>query len=154
MREFIRAASPEVVRTWRDAWLERGLELLANLGLPVKSDSANDPFFGRTGRMLAKSQREQQLKFEIVVPVMADRDPTAICSFNWHQQHFAGKFGIRTDDDQTANTACLGFGLERVAIALFATHGFRLNDWPAAVRNVLGIDTTIQPGPTGMKAGT
>ena len=144
MREFIRAGAPDVVEQWRDGWLQRGLELLTSLGLAAQSDAANDPFFGRTGRMLAKSQKEQRLKFEILVPVMADREPTAVCSFNWHQQHFSSKFAIRTDDGETAHTACLGFGLERVAIALLATHGFCLAEWPSEVRQLLGLDISVQ----------
>ena len=50
-------------------WLQRGLEILQGLGLPACSDVAADPFFGRGGKMLAASQREQKLKFEVLVPV-------------------------------------------------------------------------------------
>lgn len=140
MREFIRVGPPDVVQAWRDAWLERGLSLIKGLGLPADSDSASDPFFGRSGRMLAQSQREQRLKFEILVPVMKNRAPTAICSFNWHQRHFTEKLGIQSHGGDLAHTACLGFGLERIAIALFATHGFRLREWPLPVRELLAID--------------
>ncbi|MBS0344533.1 MAG: hypothetical protein JSS56_28855 [Proteobacteria bacterium] len=94
--------------------------------------------------MLAQSQREQRLKFEVMVPVMKDRAPTAVCSFNWHQQHFTGKFGIQSRDGEAAHTACLGFGLERIAIALFATHGFVLRDWPAQVRELLDVDLALE----------
>jgi len=134
MREFIRVGAPEAVEAWRDAWLQRGLALLKGLGLPAASDVANDPFFGRAGRMMATSQREQRLKFEIMVPVISAEKPTAICSFNWHQEHFTATFGIRQADDTVAHTACLGFGLERVTLALVKTHGFDLAAWPAEVR--------------------
>ena len=53
------------------------------------STSPADPFFGRSGRMLAASQREQALKFEVLVPI-AGPEPTAVASFNYHQDHFAG----------------------------------------------------------------
>src|SRR5207245_1014328 len=114
VREFVRAGTNEQVVEWRDIWLQRGLDLLAALQLPVHSDVAVDPFFGRVGRMMAASQREQRLKFEIVVPVIAEDSPTAICSFNWHQDHFSSTFGIRSETGEVASTACLGFGLERV----------------------------------------
>ena len=143
MREFIRAGSPGVVEQWRDSWLARGMALLTSLGLPVQSDLANDPFFGRTGRMLATNQREQQLKFEILVPVFSREKPTAICSFNWHQEHFTGKFGVRDAEGATAHTACLGFGLERVVLALLATHGFRPAEWPETVRTLLRLDAPV-----------
>lgn len=134
MREFIRVGRPDEVEDWRDGWLERGLALLRSLALPVESDVANDPFFGRAGKMMAASQREQRLKFEIVVPVISATAPTAICSFNWHQEHFTSTFGIRAAGDQVAHTACLGFGLERVTLALLKTHGLDPAAWPDAVR--------------------
>jgi seryl-tRNA synthetase len=134
VREFVRVGTPDQVVGWRDMWLQRGLTLLQSLGLPARSDVASDPFFGRSGKMLAVSQKEQKLKFEVVVPVISETDPTAVCSFNFHQEHFGTTFEIRTTDGQTANTACLGFGLERIVMALFRTHGFVPADWPAEVR--------------------
>ena len=137
MREFIRVGAPSTVEAWRDGWLQRGLTLLRSLELPVVSDVANDPFFGRVGRVMASSQREQRLKFEIMVPVISEEKPTAICSFNWHQEHFTGLFGIRQSNGEVAHTACLGFGLERVTLALIKTHGFDPLNWPPAVRSRL-----------------
>ena len=137
MREFIRVGRPDEVEAWRDGWLQRGLALLRSLALPVQSDVANDPFFGRAGKMMAASQREQRLKFEIMVPVISATSPTAICSFNWHQEHFTATFGIRAAGEQVAHTACLGFGLERCTLALLKTHGLDPATWPDAVRREL-----------------
>ena len=137
MREFIRVGSPDQVVEWRDTWRDRGLEILRGLGLPAESDVANDPFFGRGGRVLAKNQREQKLKFEVLVPVISAENPTAVCSFNYHQEHFGSTFEIRTADGATAHTACLGFGLERVTLALFRHHGFDPSKWPVEVRRQL-----------------
>lgn len=137
VREFVRAGTPDQVLEWRDMWLQRGLALLRALGLPAREDVATDPFFGRAGRMLAASQRDMRLKFEVLVPVISKEAPTAVCSFNFHQNHFGETFEIRTPDGAHANTACLGFGLERVTMALFQTHGFDPAQWPAAVREML-----------------
>ena len=137
MREFIRVGTPEQVVDWRNTWLERGLELLRALKLPVQSDVASDPFFGRAGKMMAASQRDQRLKFEILCPVISEQKPTAICSFNWHQDHFSAAFGIRSESGETASTACLGFGLERITLALVKHHGFDLAAWPKPVRDLL-----------------
>jgi seryl-tRNA synthetase len=134
IREFIRVGAPEAVEAWRDGWRDRAFAFLQGLGLPVHKDVANDPFFGRVGKMMATSQREQQLKFEIMVPVISLEKPTAICSFNWHQEHFTGTYGIRQNDGATAHTACLGFGLERCTLALLKTHGLDPQKWPAEVR--------------------
>lgn len=139
MREFIRVASNEDVVQWRNDWLQRSLDLLRGLGLDANSDVASDPFFGRAGKMMAANQVDQKLKFEVLVPVISKEKPTAICSFNWHQDHFSGKFGIRNADDTLASTACLGFGLERVTLALIKTHGFDPSQWPEAVRQQLAL---------------
>ncbi len=137
VREFVRVGAPEEVLQWRDTWLDRGMKLLQSLGLPAKSDVASDPFFGRAGKMLANTQKEQRLKFEVLVPVISAEDPTAVCSFNFHQEHFGSTFDIRTPDGQVANTACLGFGLERIVMALFKTHGFEVSTWPREVARLL-----------------
>jgi seryl-tRNA synthetase len=137
VREFVKAGTPDEVIQWRDMWLTRGLDLLQALGLAARSEVAADPFFGRGGKMLAANQKEQKLKFEVLVPVISAKDPTAVCSFNFHQEHFAATFDIRTLDGNTANTACLGFGLERIVMALFKTYGFSVEHWPADVRRQL-----------------
>jgi seryl-tRNA synthetase len=137
VREFVRVGTPDQVVQWRDMWLKRGLGLLESLGLPAQSDVASDPFFGKGGKMLAASQREQKLKFEVLVPVVSKDKPTACCSFNFHEAHFGEVFGIQTQDGNVANTACLGFGLERCVMALFQQHGFDPGAWPSAVRAVL-----------------
>ena len=123
-------------KSWRDQWRDRALQLLVDLGLDARFDVANDPFFGRAGRMTATSQREQALKFEILVDI-TDPEPTAIASFNYHQDHFSGLYGITTADGGTAHTACLGFGHERIVLALLSTHGLDVAAWPADVRDRL-----------------
>jgi seryl-tRNA synthetase len=137
VRELVRVGDPDVVIAWRNTWLERGVKVLSDLGLAARPEAAADPFFGRGGRMLAASQREQKLKFEVVVPVISEEKPTALCSFNYHQDHFGRTFEIRTKDGEIAQSACLGFGLERVVMALFRAHGFVPADWPARVRQKL-----------------
>jgi seryl-tRNA synthetase len=82
--------------------------------------------------MLTASQREQQLKFEVLTQI-AGPEPTAVASFNYHQDHFAAAYDIELADGGGAHTACLGFGLERITIALFRTHGFDVQGWPAEV---------------------
>jgi seryl-tRNA synthetase len=95
---------------------------------------ASDPFFGRGGRLMRASQRELELKFEIEVPIFGAEAPTAVASFNYHQDHFTRAFGIEGPDGAEAHSACLGFGLERIAIALFRQHGTDPARWPGGVR--------------------
>jgi seryl-tRNA synthetase len=86
--------------------------------------------------MLAASQRQQELKFEILVPI-AGPEPTAVASFNYHREHFAETYGIELAGGGVAHTACLGFGHERIVLALLRTHGLDPAGWPAAVREEL-----------------
>ena len=137
VREFVRVGTPAMVQEWRDMWLNRGLDIMLSLGLPAQSEIASDPFFGRGGRMLAANQRQQELKFEIVIPVISQENPTAVCSFNYHQDHFGSLFDIKLENGTVAHTACLGFGLERIVMALFRTHGMVPAHWPKAVREVM-----------------
>ncbi|MGZ4271786.1 MAG: amino acid--[acyl-carrier-protein] ligase, partial [Solirubrobacteraceae bacterium] len=90
----------------------------------------------RAGRLLARSQRSQALKFEVLVPI-ASEEPTAVASFNYHQEHFAEAFGLVLDDGAPAHTACLGLGHERIVLALLRRHGTDPAAWPAAVRREL-----------------
>jgi seryl-tRNA synthetase len=138
-REIVRIGTPETVVEGRNRWRDRALELLRAVGLDAAPDVASDPFFGRSGRMLARSQRAQELKFEILVPI-AGPEPTAVASFNYHQDHFSSVYGIEVDaDDPTAHTACLGFGLERITLALVRKHGLDQELWPTAVLEELGL---------------
>jgi seryl-tRNA synthetase len=138
-REQVRIGAAPVVAHWHAAWVERGGELLASVGLVTEVVPANDPFFGRTGRMLAASQREQGLKLERTHS-LAGEQPTAIMSVNYHQDHFGVDFGISTAAGDVAHTACFGFGLERIALALFRTHGVEVREWPGEIRRRLRLD--------------
>jgi len=138
MQEYVRIGSPVQVLEFRDGWMEYGRHLFATLDLPCEVDVANDPFFGRSGKVLADSQREQKFKFELLVPVTNAEKPTAVMSFNYHGDHFGQAWNIRTYDGDVAHTACIGFGLERIALALFRHHGLDTRAWPADVSATLG----------------
>ena len=134
--DYVALDGPEGARRHRDRWAQRGADVLAGLGLEVETEVANDPFFGRAGRILAASQRDQVLKLELVAHV-DDGPPVALCSANCHLDHFALPFGITTADGEVAHTACFGFGVDRITLALFARHGIRTDRWPAPVRAAL-----------------
>ncbi|MFN8129940.1 MAG: amino acid--[acyl-carrier-protein] ligase [Solirubrobacteraceae bacterium] len=132
-REIVRIGEPDAVAAWRESWRDRAVGLLRGVGLEADFDVASDPFFGRSGRMLARSQREQALKFEVLVPI-ASPERTAVASFNYHHDHFSSTYGLELADGGIAHTACLGFGLERITLALFRRHGLEPDRWPADAR--------------------
>jgi len=138
-REYVTLGTAEQALMHRDYWLKRGEEMLRALGLDVKPVIANDPFFGRGGRVMAATQKEQALKYELVAPIASTEKLTAISSSNCHLDHFGREFNIKTADGQFAHTACIGFGLERITLALLKKHGFDPAVWPAETRSLLEI---------------
>lgn len=139
MREFVCVGKPGDIESFRNSWMERAQSLAAELGLPCGLDVASDPFFGRVGQVMAVSQRQQSLKFELLVPYFPGAVPTACMSFNYHRDHFGTTWNIRTAAGEVAHTGCVAFGLDRLALALFATHGVEFAQWPTRVRQALMI---------------
>jgi seryl-tRNA synthetase len=139
MREYVCVGSPDEVTAFREHWKSRSLELIDKLVLPHQTMAASDPFFGRAGKMMAVSQVEQELKFELLIPINSVENPTACMSFNYHQGHFGETWGIDTAAGGVAHTACVAFGMDRLALATFATHGVDLDRWPKSARDALSF---------------
>lgn len=138
MRELVRAGTPALALSFRDRWVERGVGILEQLGLPVVVAPASDPFFGSAGRLLTATQREQALKLELLVEMPGG--PCALVSSNYHKDTFGELFSIRSADGAVAHTACVGFGMERLAMALLYHHGLSLDAFPPAVRRLLPMN--------------
>ncbi|MBV9512304.1 MAG: amino acid--[acyl-carrier-protein] ligase [Caulobacteraceae bacterium] len=139
MREFVRIGTAEQVGAFRQTWLAKAQALADDLGLSYTLDVANDPFFGRGAAFLAASQREQALKFELLVPVISTEKPTACMSFNYHQDHFGQTWDLKLANGEAAHTGCVAFGMDRLTIALFVTHGLDVKQWPASIRAALQL---------------
>ena len=139
MHEYVRLGTAGQALEHRAFWLDKGQEIFESVGLKTERVLANDPFFGRGGKVQKVMQREQNLKYEFVVPICSTEKPTAIGSCNYHLDHFGVAFDIKAHDGTVAHSACVGFGLERIALALFKTHGLDLAKWPREVRDVLAL---------------
>jgi seryl-tRNA synthetase len=121
----------------RNKWVQWALDLTGRLGLEAYSEPANDPFFGRSGRMLAASQRQLGLKYEVRCAT-GPGEPEAVASANYHVDHFGTAFGLQAANGDAAHSACFGLGVERLTLALLHAHGLRPAAWPAGVRALLG----------------
>ncbi|MEY9860781.1 seryl-tRNA synthetase [Catenulispora sp. GAS73] len=117
MRELVYVGEPKACIEFRDRWRERASRWLTELGLDVTVEAATDPFFGTGAKLLSGSQRAQELKFELAAPV-ADGVRQAVVSANCHKSHFGETFGVRLPEGGPAHSACIGFGLERLAMAV------------------------------------
>ena len=144
MREYVCIGTPDDVAAFRERWMDRAQGLARTLGLSFRVDHASDPFFGRVGQIKAVSQKQQALKFELLIPLRSEEQPTACMSFNYHREHFGTTWGITDANGEPAHTGCVAFGMDRLAVALFHTHGTDLARWPAQVREALEL---AQPAP-------
>lgn len=132
MFETVLLGGPEGCRAWRDERLDRLGRWLEGLGVAAEARPANDPFWGRAGRLLASAQRADGLKWELAADV-AEGVRQAVVSVNYHKEHFGAAFGIRAAGGAPAHTACLGVGLERLLLALERAHGPDPERWPGSV---------------------
>jgi seryl-tRNA synthetase len=137
MREFVCVGTADQVMDFRARWLSRAEDLARQLGVQYQIAPASDPFFGRVGKLAAMIQFEQALKFELLIPILSEEQPTACMSCNYHRDHFGTTWDLRTETEETAHTSCVAFGVDRLALALFATHGTELQNWPVSVREAL-----------------
>ncbi|RLK61354.1 hypothetical protein [Actinokineospora cianjurensis] len=138
IREIVFLGGESFATECRDAVMAGAYALLEELGLAGHCEVANDHFFGNAdtaGKIL--SQRMMELKFELRVPVAADRT-IAVGSFNLHGHFFGESFGITGPDGAGVASGCVGFGLERLAYAFLCQHGTDPAGWPTSVTDRIG----------------
>lgn len=139
MREYVCIGSPEQVSSFRQRWIDRASSIADLLALPYTLEQASDPFFGRMGQMKAVAQLQAALKFELLIPVRSHEKQTACMSFNYHKEHFGQVWDMKLMDGTLAHSGCVAFGMDRLAVAMFAVHGLDMSKWPAEVLKALSI---------------
>lgn len=143
MREAVCVGDAHSVSRFRDAGAKALLRLAEHLQVDADLTPASDPFFAPTeeGRARGKAllQRVQELKHELQVP-LGDRRVLAVGSVNCHGSFFGECFDIRLPTGEPAHSACVAFGVERMVLAVLATHGPDPEGWPAGVQAVAGVD--------------
>lgn len=138
MREFVFFGDIDATTAWRDRRADVAIEIFERLGMATEKELATDPFFRPLQRVMAPSQIEQQLKYEIVAP-LGEGPRIAIASANLHKDHLCHRFEIHDEEGEIATSTCAAFGIERIVLALIAHHGLELDAWPAAVTVALGL---------------
>ncbi|HZM77698.1 MAG TPA: hypothetical protein VFC19_18430 [Candidatus Limnocylindrales bacterium] len=134
IREMVFLGSYDYARQTRERIMRSACELVDSWGLAARCEVASDPFFaGAATAARISSQRLLELKFELQLPIEGGRD-IACASFNFHDQHFGDAFGITGADDAPIHSACVGFGLERLTLAVVSQHGTDPGAWPESLR--------------------
>jgi len=122
MREIVWLGERADVLFAREGAIALGWKLVELLDLSARLETACDPFFAQDFPSLRFFQLANDLKYELKIDVAPDR-AIACASFNYHEQFFGTRFGIRTADGGPAHSVCAAFGLERLLYACFCQHG-------------------------------
>jgi len=132
MREIVYAGNSAAVERWRADCLEMCVNLLNSWDITYEIVSATDPFYVDGYGSVASYQAAFELKYEIRVPLpYSPGRSMAIGSINRHHDFFGNAMGFTEKGfEGHAHTACVGFGLERVAWAWLCTHGLDAGKWP------------------------
>lgn len=132
MREVIYVGRPDFVKGHR----ERGVELLRALierwGLASWLETANDPFFTNDFEVKAAFQRQNDMKYELRMPLLSGS--LAAASSNFHSTTFGKAFNILSRNRPVC-TGCTAFGLERWIYAVFSQAGLDPASWPEGLRS-------------------
>lgn len=124
MRELVYVGPAHALENF-EAWSRQVFEaVLDGLDLGGRIATASDSFFVAQYSRYRVAQLLGGDKQELQVTVAEDRPPLAVGSYNRHRSYFTDRFAI--SGATPVVTACLGFGLERLALAALCHSGL---DW-------------------------
>lgn len=133
MREVVFVGPQRYVLESREAAIEETVAALDAIGLAYEIRTATDPFFVDAFSKQAAFQAAFELKYEIRATLPYKASSVAVGSFNYHQDFFGRCFEIEDSDGAPAHTGCVGYGLERLALAVTAQYGPDPAGWPAGL---------------------
>ena len=139
MREIVMVGGEAFVMERRETLIDEIIKLITDLDLGCEIVAADDPFFCNDALKKNAFQNIARLKYEVRVPLYG-KASTAVASINLHNDFFSRNYDFEAADGGHPISACIGFGYERLAYALFCRHGSELASWPRQVINFLGID--------------
>lgn len=136
VRELVFVGREDYVRASRATALENIAALASFFDLEVRVQTATDPFFATVSAAKKFWQASQEVKSEIMVPILdagGKRKSIACGSVNAHGNFFGSRFAITDGTGAPAQTGCVGLGIERLVLAAFTQHGFDERRWPQVV---------------------
>lgn len=133
MREIFAIGAPDEVLKFRDHLLNGQKEFLDEFGIAAVIETASDPFFLDAYTEKRIYQVSLNLKYEVKATLPYKKQHLAISSVNYHETYFSKAFNITSEDNKALHSCCLGFGLERWCLAVFAQHGLNPDKWPTAL---------------------
>lgn len=134
VRDIVFFGSLERIGALRQEVMEASIELCRELGLEARVELANDPFFLNPSRSKRVYQRLHEAKYELLVSLPYRSEELAVSSFNLHRDFYTKVYNIRFENGAMAETACMGFGIERWVYGFLAQRGLDPDGWPEPVR--------------------
>jgi seryl-tRNA synthetase len=130
VRDVVFFGTYEELSRLRNEVMDRAIALCAELGLQATIELANDPFFLDTSRDKAVYQRMGEVKYELLFPI-ARGGMLAASSFNLHRDFYTSVYSTRLAGGELAESACMGFGIERWLYGFLTQKGLDRAAWPA-----------------------
>lgn len=128
MREILCVGSSDEVKSFLEAGRDMVAAFFQRIGLPIRWETATDPFFRPTKNPKYLLQKLDPVKQEMIYGEKGDE--LAIGSTNFHRNYFGEAFRIaRAGED--AFSGCIAFGLERWIYAILDHYGEDPKHWPA-----------------------
>jgi len=145
--EMVFLASPEDAVEIRDKVVDNAAEL-ADRKLELESRLvAGAPFYlspeeARKKMIdISSTAKIPTLDLECYLPYRGPRDKAEwleIAAATVHRTFYVEAFKIKEAKDREIWTGCVGHGLTRWAAAVLGQHGFKLDDWPEALKKKIG----------------
>jgi seryl-tRNA synthetase len=133
VRDIVFFGSGAELVALREAVIRRAMRLCEELDLDATIALANDPFFLDASRDKAVYQRMGEVKYELLLTLPHRQETLAVSSFNLHRDFYTALYGTRQADGSVAESACMGFGLERWLYGFLSQKGLDPARWPARV---------------------
>lgn len=137
VRDIVFFGSGEDLVRLRAKVMERVFDLCRALDLDVTLELANDPFFLDASRDKAVYQRMGEVKYELLFRLPHRDAPLAASSFNLHRDFYTRLYNIRGAGDGLAESACMGFGLERWVYGFVSQKGLDPAGWPPLIADTI-----------------
>lgn len=128
VRDIVFFGSSDALTRLRSEVMDRALALCRELDLEVTIELANDPFFLDASRDKAIYQRMGEVKYELLFPLPNDA-ALAASSFNLHRDFYTSVYDTRRAGGELAESACMGFGLERWVYGFLSQKGLDPGKW-------------------------
>lgn len=141
VRDIVFLGSGSDLERLRLEVMDATMELCRRLDLEARLELAHDPFFLDARRDKVIYQRMGKVKYELLLHLPQRSEPFAASSFNLHRDFYTSIYGTRIRDAETsgapwghAESACMGFGLERWLYGFLSQKGLDEARWPDWVR--------------------